>query len=174
MSPFSTMIYIRIPFKNHVWPNVIVKISIPKVKIAVLKNLPIFGEKYLPQSVRLLEGRGVEMLFGSMPFEHALSLHGASLRGSTMICWWWYTDCLLKCKWCRTFRIRTLSRWTSTNAMVALHTHGFVRWMKDKVTWGHGSYVYWFPPRVLSNFDAACCYIVRLKQIWTTLTKVIF
>ena len=30
--------------------------SIPKVKIAVLKNLLIFGEKYLPQSVRLLEG----------------------------------------------------------------------------------------------------------------------
>ena len=32
--------------------------SIPKVKIAVLKNLLIFGEKYLPQSVRLLEGGG--------------------------------------------------------------------------------------------------------------------
>ena len=29
--------------------------SVPKVKIAVLKNLMIFGEKYLPQSVRLLE-----------------------------------------------------------------------------------------------------------------------
>ena len=53
--------------------------SIPKVKIAVLKNLLIFGKKYLPQSVRLLEGRGVETLFGRMPFEHALSLHGASL-----------------------------------------------------------------------------------------------
>ena len=50
---------------------VIVSISIPKVKNAVLKNLP--------QSVRLLEGRGVEMLFGRMPFEHAVSLHGASL-----------------------------------------------------------------------------------------------
>ena len=34
--------------------------SIPKVKIAVLKNLLIFGEKYLPQSVRLLEGRGLK------------------------------------------------------------------------------------------------------------------
>ena len=34
----------------------IVKISIPKVKMAVLKNLLIFGEKYLSQSVRLLEG----------------------------------------------------------------------------------------------------------------------
>ena len=58
---------------------VVVKMSIPKVKIAVLKNLLIFGEKYLPQSVRLLEG-GVETLFGRMPFEHALSLHGASLK----------------------------------------------------------------------------------------------
>ena len=44
-----------------------------------LQNLPIFGEKYLPQSVRLLEGRGVETLFGRMPFEHAVSLSGASL-----------------------------------------------------------------------------------------------
>ena len=60
--------------------TVIVKISIPKVKIAVLKNLPIFGEKYLPQSVRLLKGGWVEMLFGRMPFEHAVSLHGASLN----------------------------------------------------------------------------------------------
>ena len=53
--------------------------SIPKVKIAVLKNLLIFGEKYLPQSLRLLEGGGVETLFGRMPFEHAFSLHGSSL-----------------------------------------------------------------------------------------------
>ena len=60
---------------------VIVKMSIPKVKIAVLKNLLIFGEKYLPQSVRLLEGGGVESLFGRIPFEHAVSLYGASLRG---------------------------------------------------------------------------------------------
>ena len=52
ISLLSTMISIRIMFV------VIVKISIPKVKIAVLKNLPIFGEKYLPQSVRLLEGGG--------------------------------------------------------------------------------------------------------------------
>ena len=37
---------------------VIVKMSIPKVKIAVLKNMLIFDEKYLPQSVRLLEGGG--------------------------------------------------------------------------------------------------------------------
>ena len=37
----------------------IVKMSIPEVKITVLKNLLIFGEKYLPQSVRLLEGGGV-------------------------------------------------------------------------------------------------------------------
>ena len=59
---------------------VIVKISIPKVKIAVLKNLLIFGEKYLPQSVRLLEGGGVETLFGRIPFEHGLSLPGASLK----------------------------------------------------------------------------------------------
>ena len=58
--------------------------SIPKVKIAVLKNLLIFGEKYLPQSVRLLEGGGVETLFGRMPFEHALSLHGASLTLPTI------------------------------------------------------------------------------------------
>ena len=53
--------------------------SIPKVEIAVLKNLLIFGEKYLPQSVRLLEGGGVETLFGRIPFEHASSLCGASL-----------------------------------------------------------------------------------------------
>ena len=55
--------------------------SIPKVKIDVLKNLLIFGEKYLPQSVRLLEGggRGVETLFGRKPFEHAVSLFEASL-----------------------------------------------------------------------------------------------
>ena len=32
--------------------------SNPKVKIAALKNLLIFDEKYLPQSVRLLEGEG--------------------------------------------------------------------------------------------------------------------
>ena len=54
--------------------------SDPKVKIAVLKNLLIFNEKYLPQSVRLLEGGGVETLFGRIPFEHALSLCGASLK----------------------------------------------------------------------------------------------
>ena len=59
--------------------------SIPKVKIAVLKNLLIFGEKYLPQSVRLLEGGGVESLFGRIPFEHAVSLYGASLRGLTRL-----------------------------------------------------------------------------------------
>ena len=58
---------------------VIISISIPKVKNAVLKNLLIFGEKYLPQSVRLLEGRGVEMLFGRMPVDYAISLCGASL-----------------------------------------------------------------------------------------------
>jgi len=40
--------------------TVIFKITIPKVKIAVSKNLPIFGEKYLPQSVRLLEGGGLK------------------------------------------------------------------------------------------------------------------
>ena len=54
--------------------------SIPKVKIAVLKNLLIFDEKYLPQSVRLLEGGGVETLFGRIPFEHRFFLHGASLK----------------------------------------------------------------------------------------------
>ena len=79
ISPLYTMISIRIPSKNHV----IVSISIPNVKNAVLKNLLIFGQKSLPQSVRLLEpqveGRGVEMLFGKMPFEHAVSLRGASL-----------------------------------------------------------------------------------------------
>ena len=41
------------------------------------KNLLIFGKKYLSQRDRLLEG--IEMLFGRMPFEHAVSLHGASL-----------------------------------------------------------------------------------------------
>jgi len=65
---------------------VFVKISIPKVKIGVLKNLLIFGEKDLPQSVRLLEGRGIETLFGRMPFEHAVSLCGASLRFDSGIC----------------------------------------------------------------------------------------
>ena len=66
---------------NGLWQLlVIVKISFPIVKIAVLKNLLIFDEKYLPQSVRLLEGEGgVEMLFGRMPFEHAVFLLGASL-----------------------------------------------------------------------------------------------
>ena len=59
--------------------------SIPKVKIAVLKNLLIFGEKYLPQNVRLLEGGVVETLFGRMPFEHALSLHEASLTLTILI-----------------------------------------------------------------------------------------
>ena len=54
--------------------------SNPKVKIAVLKNLLIFDEKYLPQSVRLLEGGGVETLFGRIPFEHRSFLHGSSLR----------------------------------------------------------------------------------------------
>ena len=65
--------------------TVIVQIYIPKVKIAALKNLLIFGEKYLPQSVRLLEGRGVETLFGRMPFEHELSLHEASLTLTILI-----------------------------------------------------------------------------------------
>ena len=37
--------------------------------------LLIFGEKYLPQSVHLLEGRGVETLFGSMPFELNIQYH---------------------------------------------------------------------------------------------------
>ena len=60
---------------------VIVKISIPKVKVAVLKNLLIFGEKYLSQSVRLLEGGlGVERLFGQIPFECAVSLLGSFPR----------------------------------------------------------------------------------------------
>ena len=58
---------------------IIVKMSIPKDKIAVLKNLLIFGKKYLPQSVRLLEGGGVETLFGRIPFEHRSFLRGASL-----------------------------------------------------------------------------------------------
>ena len=35
--------------------------SIPKVKITVLKNLLIFGEKYLPQSVNLLGAGGPGM-----------------------------------------------------------------------------------------------------------------
>ena len=35
---------------------VIVKMSISKVKIAVLENLLIFGEEYLPQIFRLLDG----------------------------------------------------------------------------------------------------------------------
>ena len=66
---------------------VIVKMSISKVKIAVLKNLLIFGEKYLPQSVRLLEGGwGVETLFGRMPFEHAVSLSGASFSNNITSC----------------------------------------------------------------------------------------
>ena len=67
---------------------VIVKMSIPKVKIAVLKNLLIFGEKYRPQSVRLLEGGGVETQFGRIPFEHALSLCGPSLSqcGQCALC----------------------------------------------------------------------------------------
>ena len=56
-----------------------------KVKIAVLKNLLIFDEKSLPQSVRLLEGGGVETLFGRIPFEHRSFLHGSSLT-SFKIC----------------------------------------------------------------------------------------
>ena len=56
---------------------VIVKMSIPKVEIAVLKNLLIFDEMCLPQSVRLLEGvGGVEILFGRIPFEHRLFTRG--------------------------------------------------------------------------------------------------
>ena len=65
------MISIRIPAKESCLTKVIVKMSTPKVEIAVLKNLLFFGEKSLPQSVRLL--------FGRMPFEHAVSLSGASL-----------------------------------------------------------------------------------------------
>ena len=53
------MISIKIPSKN--------KISLSKVKIAVLKKLLILGKKYLPQSVRLLETQ-----FGQSPFEHAV------------------------------------------------------------------------------------------------------
>ena len=45
--------------------------SIPKVKIAVLKNLLIFGEKYLPQSVRLLEGGGLKRYLA----EFRLNMH---------------------------------------------------------------------------------------------------
>ena len=45
------------------------------------RNLPIFGKKYMPQSVCLPEG-GIETLFGRIPFEHALSLYGASLTTS--------------------------------------------------------------------------------------------
>ena len=47
-------------------------------KIAVLKNLLIFGKKYLQQGVCLL-GRGLKTLFGQFPFEHAVSLLGGSL-----------------------------------------------------------------------------------------------
>ena len=51
-----------------------------KVKIAVIKNLIknliIFGGKYVPQSVRLLAGWGLETGFGKIQFEHAVSLTG--------------------------------------------------------------------------------------------------
>merc|ERR1719285_1324188 len=71
--------------KESCLTTAIVKISIPKVKIAVLKNLLIFGEKYLPQSVRLLEGWGVETLSGRIPFEHGVSLTGASLKSLNLL-----------------------------------------------------------------------------------------
>ena len=55
---------------------VIVKISLPKVKIAVLKNLLIWATITCHKASVCL--RGGETLFGRMPFEHAVSLHGAS------------------------------------------------------------------------------------------------
>ena len=62
---------------------VIVKISITKVKDAVLKQFFIFGENYLPHGVGLLEGGRVETLFGLL-FEHAVSARGPS-KGSLQI-----------------------------------------------------------------------------------------
>ena len=77
----STMVSIRIPSKNNCWPHSFLKYpKVPKVKIDILKNLLIFDKKYLSQSVRMLEeGRGVEMLFGEISFEHAVSFLGVSL-----------------------------------------------------------------------------------------------
>ena len=51
---------------------VVVKIFIPKVKMAVLRIFCIFGEKYVPQS-------RVEMIYGKIPLETASVLCGAPL-----------------------------------------------------------------------------------------------
>ena len=44
------------------------------------KKLTNFRRKKQPQRVRLLEGGGVEKLFGKNPFEQHLSFHGSFLR----------------------------------------------------------------------------------------------
>ena len=87
LSPFSLHFLILSPFPRSPaarLPQVVREAPSKdfRCSTAVLKNLLIFGEKYLLQSVRLLEGGGrggVETLFGRMPFEQAVSLPGASL-----------------------------------------------------------------------------------------------
>jgi len=61
--------------------------SVPKVKIAVLKNLLIFGEKYLPQSVRLLEGGGLKRYLAEFRLNIDLFYMGLPLPRSTTIYW---------------------------------------------------------------------------------------
>ena len=81
ISSLSTMISIRIPSKNNVWPLSLSKYIHFHSQNRCFKELTKFWRKKLPQKVRLLEGKGegVEKLFGKNIFEQHLSFQGASL-----------------------------------------------------------------------------------------------
>ena len=61
---------------------VTVKIFIPKIKIAVLRN---FGRKFVPQSARICAIGGVKSQFGQCPNIHGFLLGGASLSSSPSV-----------------------------------------------------------------------------------------
>ena len=65
------------------------KISISKVKIAVVKKLLIFGKNSSHKASVCL--RGAEKLFCRIPFEQHFSCAGSSLSSSVMEC-----DCALQ------------------------------------------------------------------------------
>ena len=75
---------------------VIVKISIPKAsQFIVLENVLIFGKKYVPQRLRLLEGGGGETLFRQILFECAIASPGSSLirpTGWSLSKIFWFLD----------------------------------------------------------------------------------
>ena len=82
---------------NGVSPIGVIKISIPKVKIAVLTNLPILGENSSHKASVCLRARGwkfqLETLFGRIPFEQHLCYTGSSLTLHWLFTdFWWLSS----------------------------------------------------------------------------------